>query len=71
MAKGLAGIIAVLPKGKGAMPSKDEEASEPEAEESDYGSELAEILGVSDEDREDFNAALKGFVKKCIASDEE
>ena len=33
MAKGLAGIIAVLPKGKGAMPSKDEEASEPEAEE--------------------------------------
>lgn len=69
------GILAALkPKSASASPpSRDEEeapASEaPASTENEYGSELARILGVSEEDTADFNAALSGFVRRCFAKD--
>lgn len=65
--KDLAVLLGIGKKMKDAPPSSGASLSE-DPEESgmtEYGDELATILNVSDDDKEDFIKALTGFVKAC------
>lgn len=69
--KGLAVVIGLgKPKGKGedepSPESEDTEAAAPSEDE--YGSELAQMLGV--EDAAAFSQALAGFVRACMRKED-
>ena len=55
-----------------AMPDDDSEEESPPSSKagSGYGDELASMLGVSDDDKSDFLAALGGYVRQCKAKSE-
>ncbi len=59
------GLLAILAKGKGSDAKAKGPASDGDSE-SDYGSELADMLGIAEEDHEAFNDALAGFVRECM-----
>lgn len=71
--KGNALVIAIgkgKPKGEkedGPDDSEQEESSE--SEEDKYAEELGGMLGVKDEDMDDFKSALTGFVRACASKD--
>jgi hypothetical protein len=70
MAKGL--LLAMMPKKSDDSEHElDDEEEDDLPSSSDYGAELAEILGVDEGDRKDFTTALKAFVKSCGRSKSE
>ncbi len=69
--KDAAALLIGLTKGKGSPSSLDDDDSKPDMGADDeeggdsYGSELASILNVSDDDKADFLTALRGYVRGC------
>ena len=70
----------LIPKGSSASsvaPSSDDAEESPPSSrdgataEKDYADELAGILGVKDRDKDAFAMALHGYVKACVAHEDE
>jgi len=71
--KGLAIIVGA--RKPSSLSSKKEEGDEDAVadeggSEQEYGRMLADMAGISEEDRPDFIDALKGFVKACSSKSE-
>lgn len=67
----LADLLAKAKKSSAMPDDEGEEESPPSSKaESGFGDELASMLGVSDDDKSDFLAALGGYVRQCKAKGE-
>lgn len=47
----------------------DDKAESKESSEDEYGDVLADILGVSEDDRQNFMDALHGYVRACVKAE--